>query len=156
MKHEPLRFHAVCRLRTRWEPAPPELLDPWRAHLATSVPYNQGAAAVDAHRAEKVRLETALEPWFEYDKKRREHGRWVACAFETDDAAEFEAHMLEVHGAKAGQMRSERDPKKWTSALPSDLKVRMWRMPSPKPLVPEEWADREDVTLELLDDQDVA
>lgn len=99
LKPTPGQFSAKCNLPGEWELPPAELQDAWLAILAAPIPYSQGAEAIEVYRAEKTRLEEALAPWG-FDPKRREHGRYLPCAFSTEDATLFDAHMLDVHSQK--------------------------------------------------------
>ena len=128
MRKTPLRFHARCALKAR---RPEKRMTDTEWARARSVGYER---VFEAMRSERVDRETGR------------HGRWMivyaSCdGLETDDPAVFEAHMASVHNRKPSG--------------PAQVKLGrgLWRTPTLKPFDPAEWADRDDVTLTLLDEQ---
>lgn len=98
----PGEFRARCNQPETWEPAPAELVEEWRAHLAVPIPYGD-PQAVAAHKLERQQLESSLSEWPAAENN--EWGRWAPCGFDTEDRDEFELHMREVHSLKPGQIR---------------------------------------------------
>ena len=122
------KFHAVCHLK-RWEPE--KKLTPEVRREAAEKGYARRFNR-DAERG----------------KGRIEIGFPTCTGFETDDRAAFERHMADVHGRKSRQRGV------WSST-PSELPwatTPLWKAPRPKLLDPADWAGRDDVQLELLDE----
>lgn len=95
--------------------------------------------------------DTAVTRW---DRKQECEAVVVECAFETEDPQAFEEHMADVHGRKSSA-RGVWDWKTHARHLPYITRP-MWRAPRAKPFNPKDWADVDDVTLEVLDGQDLA
>lgn len=105
MKHRPLKFHATCRLKV--DKPLGALCDDDRAVM----------------EAKDIRSR--------WDRRRTLEVVAIPCDFETHDAAEFEEHMLEVHGRKPARNQIWRG-----STNPAPLlvpPVKMWQGPRPAP-----------------------
>lgn len=104
-------FSATCGMPS-WEPAPDDLVQKWRSHLALPIPYGH-AEAVEAWRTTKDELEAALKPW--PLSHHSQLGRMAPCTFTTEDRDDWLRHTLEVHGGKPGQGRDKAKPDRYTT-----------------------------------------
>lgn len=132
-KPTPGAFRAHCHLKSDvWEEPPAELAEAWRTVLAAPIPYGD-AQALEAYRDLKASLERQLAPWSTYDKKRGGHGRWVTCALEFTDRAEYETHMREAHSGgvyrwdNAALDANVVEVRTYRPRMP--IPVKLWRSP---------------------------